>query len=236
MQKITALIRYFSMQCRKSYFNCFGFMLRIFRLNFFKFFLRFSKVTWIFNFTSIGKNSKTFQAQVNANSQGNYFFFNGCILNFNRQSTIPLIAGFFNGAGFYFCTFGNIPMYTKFYLAYCGKIYPTPCHCKTGLRVADRMKKILSFESWKARFFIPFHPTEKILKGGIQAFQNVLQDLRVYFLEFRKSFFNFWQLVSLLFIGNRFSSFERSDTMFECNVMKQATKTKLLFNNNNLLS
>src|ERR1017187_6930775 len=163
VQKIVSLICCFSMKVNKFLSFSVTFFNRIFRLNIFKFLFRFSQVFWIRNYFTIGKSSKIFKTRINSNSTCNCFLWNRYIFYFYGQTTIPLIAGFFNSAVFYFGISHNIPVNTKPYFANTRKIYSACGNCKTGLRIANRVKSILSFESWKTGCLPLFHSLRKKL-------------------------------------------------------------------------
>lgn len=197
MKKVFALVGYPAMQCRQFSFCSLAFMNRILRLNFFKFILGHPVVSRIINYHTIRKNGERVKPKIDTNSISRYLLMNNKFI-FNNQRAIPMAAGFSDSTCFYFSAINNATVLLDFYKSDFTKFQSITFNCKSGLRVCNRAVSVLGFKAWEARFLSLLYSTKEILKGFIDAFQNILQYLRVNLCECGYLFFDGRQFVGLL--------------------------------------
>lgn len=117
---------------------------------------------------------------------------------FNREDHKPFSAFAFNLARLNFA----LNFAGKFYFerSEFGKRHFVSRQRKTTLRKGKAVVSADTSESRKARFLTFFHAIEKSLKGKVNPFQNILQNLRMNFFVFGVRLFNCRQLVLLVLI------------------------------------
>jgi len=158
MQKIVALITYFSMQCRKSFFRVAAFVFSIARLTLFQFcspFLRYRGLSMV---VPIGENRKAFQAKINSDAGRNRLFGNGNVLLASKNDK-PLIPALLNGAGLYFPF--DFPVQFHFQRSYFRNRYLVGNNFKSGLRIANGMQPFSPLEFWKTGSLTLLHSSKK---------------------------------------------------------------------------
>ena len=87
----------------------------------------------------------------------------------------------------------------------------------------------LTLKVGEAGCFAPFTPFKESLKSFVYSFENILQHLRMYFVQVWSDLFDSGKLVSLVIVVKAFASHAVSTTAFiQSRVVKFAAKVKLL--------
>lgn len=98
---------------------------------------------------------------------------------------------------------------------------------ESALRKTKTVESFGGFESWKTRFFAAFNSSEKRFESFINSFENVLQDLAVYFGQIVSNVFDVRKLIRLVKIVERNSiQFESIAPFLQSRIIQLTTQTQ----------
>ena len=154
----------------------------------------------VFNSMAVGQRGKALYAQINPCRLPGFRDEAG-LIGFNSKNHVPAIGFSLDRAGFDFAF--NWTGKTDAARADFAQMQLVACETETALRVDERIKERLAFESWIAGFFACLDAAKEIVERLIAAAQNVLKHLAVDGGNVRADGFDVGKLRSLIVVVDR---------------------------------